>query len=68
MEITEVELLRYRKRAYDMGYMDGIEAYAYEKSSDRLVGVDGLTLKDALADISDTWNYNPPKQEIKHDS
>lgn len=45
--------------AYDRGFADGLAAYAWWKDGVQYVGTTGRTLADALALMTDTWNYTP---------
>ena len=47
-------------QAYDMGFLDGVRAYAWYKDGRQEVGTTGRTLKDALEGFRKTWNYQPP--------
>jgi hypothetical protein len=47
------------QRAYDQGYIDGLTAYAHMKDGTTYVGTTGRTLKDAVANRKETYNYVP---------
>ena len=47
--------------AYEKGFSDGMEADSWWKDGVQYVGTSGMTLTEARADISSTWNYLPPK-------
>ncbi len=51
--------------AYRAGFADGVAAYAHMKSGVSYVGTTGRTLKEAIANVEQTWNYRPP--EADHD-
>ena len=46
--------------AYDLGFRDGLTAYAWYKDGVQQVGTTGRTLKQAKDIIAETWNYSPP--------
>lgn len=46
--------------AYKHGFIDGIRAYAWHKDGRQEVGTTGRTLKEAIAEVENTWNYAPP--------
>lgn len=45
--------------AYKRGFEDALFAYAYTKDGTYYVGTTGRTLKEAKANIENTWNYAP---------
>ena len=44
---------------YKRGFEDGVRAYAWHKDGHQEVGTTGKTLKNALANVEKTWNYQP---------
>lgn len=50
-----------KQSEYKEGYIDGITAYAYQKDGVSYVGTTGRTLRDAVDDVENTWNYHEPK-------
>jgi len=51
------------KEAYEQGFKDGLAAYAINKDGDQWVGDPKRTLKEAIEDIKNTWNFNPPEEK-----
>ena len=49
-----------KKIAYKRGFEDGLRAYAYYKDGVQYVGTTGMTLKEAIRDMEDTWNFILP--------
>lgn len=45
------------RAAYDLGYRNGLEAYAYWRDGIEYVGTNGRTLDQAIAERKATWNY-----------
>lgn len=45
---------------YKEGFIDGITAYAHSKDGQQYVGTTGSTLREAVANVEDTWNYHNP--------
>lgn len=45
------------KTAYQLGFQDGLRAYAHWQNGVELVGTNGTTLKEALVKVKETWNY-----------
>ena len=44
---------------YKRGFEDGVRAYAWHKDGHQEDGTTGKTLKNALANVEKTWNYQP---------
>lgn len=44
-------------RAYKQGFIDGLTAYAHNKDGTQHVGTTGKTLKDAIDQVEQTWNF-----------
>jgi len=45
------------KAEYKRGFIAGLIAYAHSKNGEQHVGTTGTTLKEAIADVEKTWNY-----------
>lgn len=43
---------------YREGFIDGLRAYAHWKDGKLYVGTCGTTLRGAVADVENTWNYS----------
>ena len=50
-----------KRNAYRIGYMDGLEAYAWMKDGVMYVGTTGTIFADAKAKLGSIWNYHPEK-------
>ena len=42
---------------YDQGYIDGLTVYAHWKEGEQLVGTTGNTLRSAISNRKDNYNY-----------
>lgn len=47
-----------KRSPYDQGYIDGLTAYAHWESGQQLVGTVDKTLREAVRDREDNWNYD----------
>lgn len=54
------KLLQRYQHAYDVGYKDGLAAYAHWNDGIQYVGTNGRTLDDATRDRASTFNYKMP--------
>lgn len=46
-------------KAYDRGFIDGLQAYAINKDGNQYVGSMGKTLKEAVKERKECWSYVP---------
>ena len=47
---------------YRQGFIDGLTAYAWWQDGVQYVGTAGKTLKQAIQDVEETWNFNQPHE------
>ncbi len=47
---------------YKQGFIDGLTCYAWWKDGVQYVGTTGKTLKEAIAEIEKSWNFNPKEK------
>ena len=43
---------------YKKGFIDGLTAFAHWKDGTQYVGTSGTTLKQAIKEVKETWNYD----------
>ncbi len=48
---------------YDQGYIDGLAAYAWWRDGKQQVGTSGKSLREAIRDRKDNWNYDTKATE-----
>lgn len=58
MEDKDIEL------AYRIGFLDGLESYAWMKDGVLYVGTTGKSLRQAKNEIDKTWNFRPSAHSI----
>lgn len=46
------------REVYKAGFIDGLTCYAWWHSGEQEVGASGTKLKDAIAKVEKSWNYN----------
>lgn len=44
---------------YKQGFIDGLTCYAWWKDGVQYVGTTGKTLKEAIAEVEESWNFCP---------
>lgn len=48
--------------AYEQGFIAGLTAYAVWNDGEQTVGSSRTPLKQAIAEMKETWNYSPPER------
>ena len=50
------------KEIYRKGFEDGLECFAWWKDGTQFVGTCSTTLKEAIKNVFNLWNFLPPKE------
>ena len=57
IEDNEESFNEQRIKAYELGFEDGLRAYAHWEGGVQYVGTTGKTLRQALSEAKETWSF-----------
>lgn len=56
-----------KKEIYDVGYIDGLRAYAWWRDGVQYVGTTGTLLNEAIKNMEENWNYFPREVGVERE-